>query len=181
MGALSAAGNVSAAAPMLSIRKAEESDFDSIWPIFKAVVATGDTYVLSPTTPREDAFRYWFGPGIATYVAEDNGVIVGMYKLIPNQRDLGSHVANAAFMVSPEIHGRGIGKLLGQHCLKEARRAGYLAMQFNYVVSTNEMAVALWMKLGFSIVGTIPKAFRHEKLGYVDVHIMHRFLHDIDP
>ena len=114
-------------------------------------------------------------------MAEDEGGrVVGMYKLIANQRDLGSHVANASFMVSPTYAGRGVGRQLGLHCLREAARAGYRAMQFNFVVSTNTAAVALWQKLGFAIVGTLPKAFRHQSLGYVDAYVMHRFLDDIE-
>jgi ribosomal protein S18 acetylase RimI-like enzyme len=159
------------------IRRAVEFDFESIWQIFKAVIEPGDTYVFAPDTEREDAFYYWFGAGIITYVAEEeDGQIIGMYKLIPNQRSLGSHVANAGFMVAPQYHGRGIGRAMGLHCLEEAKKAGYLALQFNFVVSTNQAAIALWKKLGFSIVGTLPKAFNHKKLGYVDAYVMYRFL-----
>jgi ribosomal protein S18 acetylase RimI-like enzyme len=114
-------------------------------------------------------------------VAEDEGRIVGMYKLITNQRDLGSHVANASFMVDPGYAGKGAGRAMGLHCLREARRAGFLAMQFNFVVSTNTAAVELWKKLGFEIVGTLPRVFRHRELGDVDAFVMHRFLDDIEP
>jgi ribosomal protein S18 acetylase RimI-like enzyme len=150
-----------------------------MWRIFQAVVATGTTYVFAADTTSDDARAYWLGPGIAAWVADDQGRIVGFYKLIANRRDRGSHVANASFMVDPECHGRRIGETLGRHCLREARRAGYLAMQFNYVVSTNTAAVALWRKLGFAIVGTIPQGFRHRELGLVDVNVMHRFLNDV--
>ena len=158
------------------IREATESDFEGIWPIFQAVVARGDTYVFSPAATRNDAFAYWFGPGVSSYVAEEDGRIIGMYKLIPNQRDRGAHVANASFMVSPEMRGQGVGKALGRHCLDEARKAGFKAMQFNFVVSTNTGAVDLWKRLGFRIVGTLPGAFQHVSLGYVDAYVMHRFL-----
>jgi len=163
----------------MQIRKATEADFVAMWGIFHAVVASGDTYVFSPNTSREEAHIYWLGPDIASYVAEIGGNIAGFYKLIPNQRDLGSHVANASFMVNPAAHGRGVGKAMGQHCLVEAKKAGYLAMQFNFVVSTNKTAVQLWKKLGFAIVGTLPKAFKHAALGYVDAYVMHRFLEDV--
>lgn len=163
----------------MEIRRATEADFVAMWSIFHTVVAAGDTYVFSPATSREDAHVYWLNPEITTYVAEDNGCVVGFYKLIPNQRDLGSHVANASFMVSPEAHGKGIGKAMGQHCILEAKKADYLSMQFNFVVSTNVGAIALWKKLGFAVVGTLPKAFKHRQLGLVDVFIMHRFLDDI--
>ncbi|HEX7641553.1 MAG TPA: GNAT family N-acetyltransferase [Burkholderiaceae bacterium] len=164
----------------MQIRKATEADFVAMWGIFHAVVASGDTYVFSPNTSREEAHIYWLGPDIASYVAEIDGNVAGFYKLIPNQRDLGSHVANASFMVSPAAHGKGLGKAMGRHCLREAKKAGYLAMQFNFVVSTNEGAVSLWKKLGFAIVGTLPKVFRHARLGYVDAYVMHRFLDDIE-
>jgi L-amino acid N-acyltransferase YncA len=158
------------------IRVATPADFDGMWEIFRFVVATGETYVFAPDTPREDAFAYWFGPGIASYVAVRAEGIRGMYKIVANQRDLGSHVANASFMVHPAAAGQGLGRRLGEHCLAQARAAGFLAMQFNFVISTNTAAVALWQKLGFAIVGRIPGAYRHARLGYVDALVMHRSL-----
>ena len=162
----------------MEIRRASEADFEAMWSIFQAVVATGDTYVFSPTTRRQDGHAYWFGPGTTSFVAIEGLTTLGMYKFRANQRDLGSHVANASFMVSPAAHGMGVGRAMGRHCLMEARKAGYVAMQFNFVVSTNTGAIALWKKLGFSIVGTLPKAFKHQQLGYVDVYVMYRFLSD---
>lgn len=151
-----------------------------MWPIFQAVVAPGDTYVFAPDTSYDVAQRYWFGPGITSFVATDQGRIVGMYKLLANTGPLGAHVANASFMVDPGASGHGIGRAMGLHCLRAAKRAGYLAMQFNFVVSTNVPAVALWQKLGFTIVGTLPKAYKHQRLGYVDAYVMYRFLDDIE-
>ena len=161
------------------IRKAREKDFEGMWPIFQAVVASGDTYAFSPETTQDDAWDYWFGREVTSFVAEVDGRIVAMYKLVANQCGLGSHVANASFMVSPAFHGQGIGKALGLHCLEEAGRVGFRAMQFNFVVSTNAVAVELWKKLGFRIVGTLPRAFQHQSLGYVDAYVMHRFLDGI--
>jgi L-amino acid N-acyltransferase YncA len=160
----------------ISIRPATAADFDQMWEIFRAVVQPGDTYVFAANTPREEAREYFLGGGVASWVAEEKGAIVGMYKLIPNCRDRGSHVANASFMVHPNAQGKGIGRTLGEHCLAEARKAGYRAMQFNFVVSTNATGVALWNKLGFEIVGTLPKAFDHERLGLVDAYVMYREL-----
>jgi ribosomal protein S18 acetylase RimI-like enzyme len=152
-----------------------------MWRIFHAVVASGTTYVFAPDTSRDDALAYFSGPGISSWVVEDDADVIGMYKLIPNRRDLGSHVANASFMVDPAHAGRGAGKAMGLHCLREARRAGYTAIQFNFVVSTNTAAVALWKRLGFEIVGTLPKAFQHRERGLVDAFVMYRFLDDVDP
>jgi len=158
------------------IRLARQTDFPAMWEIFREVVQPGDTYVFAPDTPAEVAHEYFFGPGVQSWVADDGEAIVGMYKLIPNCRDLGSHVANASFMVHPRTQRRGIGRLLGEHCLAEARAAGFLAMQFNFVVSTNTRAVALWRALGFEIVGTLPRAFNHQALGLVDAFVMYRVL-----
>jgi len=160
----------------MTIRPAQESDVDAIWEIFHAVVASGDTYVFAPDMPREEAMAYWFRADTHTYVAENNGGIVGTYVVKPNQPALGSHVANAAFMVSPSARGLGVGKHMGEHCLEEARRLGFRAMQFNFVVSTNEPAVRLWQQLGFTIVGTLPGAFRHVRLGFVDAFVMFQTL-----
>ncbi len=160
----------------MTIRPATRTDAEAIWRIFHAVVAGGDTYSFLPDTPHDQAVEYFLGPGIASWVIEEDGCVIGMYKMIPNRIGLGSHVANASFMVDPSAHGRGAGRAMGEHCLDEARQAGYQAMQFNFVVSTNAAGVALWKKLGFEIVGTLPKAFRHSRLGYVDAYVMHRFL-----
>lgn len=161
---------------MITIRKAEEADFDAIWRIFREVVRRGDTYTYDPETTREQARSIWMSGGHTTYVACVDDQIVGTYILKPNQPGLGSHVANAAYMVGTDGRGKGVGRAMCEHSLEEAQRMGFRAMQFNMVVSTNESAVALWKKLGFSIVGTLPQAFRHRELGLVDAYVMHRFL-----
>ena len=160
----------------LVIRRATDADFEGIWEIFHAVVAKGDTYVYDPATTREEARAIWMAPGLFTYVALVDGEIAGTYVLRANQPALGSHVANCGYMVHPGQGGRGLGRAMCEHSLEEARGMGFLAMQFNAVVSTNERAVALWRKMGFSIVGTVPKAFRHRELGLVDLFVMFRFL-----
>ncbi len=163
----------------MNIRPATDADWTQMWRIFQAVVATGTTYAYAPDTREAEARPYWLTPGTQCFVADDEGQIVGMYRLTANRRDLGSHVANASFMVDPRHQGRRIGEALGRDCLREAKRAGFLAMQFNFVVSTNTGAVALWHKLGFEIVGTLPKAFQHRERGLVDAHVMYRFLDDV--
>ena len=144
--------------------------------MFRAVFGPGDTYAVDPHMSREEALGYWFRPGTHTYVAEHNRHVVGTYVLKPNQAGAGSHVANAAFMVAPDARGQGIGRAMGEHCLSEARRLGFRAMQFNFVVSTNTSAIHLWERLGFRIVGTLLGAFQHPQKGYVDVYVMYRSL-----
>jgi len=159
---------------MIEIREATGGDRDAIWDIFREVVAARDTYAFDPGMSRHDALGYWFQADTRTYVAESRARILGTYILRPNQSGGGSHVANAAFMVASDARGQGIGRAMAEHCLSEARLLGFRAMQFNFVVSTNDSAVRLWQKLGFKIVGTLPDAFHHPEKGYVDVYVMFR-------
>ena len=157
---------------MLHIRRATVVDSAPIWDIFHSVVVRGDTYAFDPGIGREEGLEYWLHPSNWCYVAEREGRVVGTYILRANQPSLGAHVANAGFMVSPGARGLGVGRGMGEHSLSEARRLGFRAMQFNFVVSTNEPAVRLWQQLGFKIVGTLPGAFRHLEKGYVDAYVM---------
>jgi len=159
---------------MSKIRQAKRSDSSSVWEIFHAVVARGDTYAFDPNISREEALAYWLDATNRCYVAEREGAVVGTYILKPNQPGLGSHVANAAFMVAPGARGMGVGRAMAEHCLAEARRLGFRAMQFNFVVSTNEPALRLWRQLGFKLVGTLPGAFRHSEKGFVDAYVLFR-------
>src|SRR5437773_4724877 len=160
----------------MQIRPAINADHDAIWNIFHEIIAAGDTYAFDPQMPREEALAYWFRTDTHTYVAEKDGGVFGTYILRPNQLGPGSHVANAAFMVAPDAEGAGVGRRMAEHCLSEARRMGFRAMQFNFVVSTNTSAIHLWEQLGFKVVGTLPGAFRHLEKGYVDVYVMYRSL-----
>ena len=160
----------------MKIRAATNADHDAIWNIFHQIIATGDTYAFDPQMPREEALAYWFRADTHTYVAEEDGSVVGTYILRPNQSGPGSHIANAAFMVARDAEGAGVGRRMAEHCLSEARRMGFRGMQFNFVVSTNTRAIHLWNQLGFKIVGTLPGAFRHPEKGYVDVYVMYRSL-----
>jgi L-amino acid N-acyltransferase YncA len=158
----------------MMIRPATDSDRDAIWEIFQEVIAAGETYPIESNIPREQALAYWFGHNAHVFVAENESGIVGSYTLHQNQAAGGSHVANAGFIVGKNTRGQGIGRMMGEHCLNEARRLGFRAMQFNFVVSTNESAAQLWQDLGMKIVGTLPRAFKHPIRGYVDVYVMYQ-------
>lgn len=165
----------------LKIRAATDADRDAIWEIFHEVITAGETYPINPDISRNDALAYWFQPGAHAYVAEQalgsgEKRIVGASKVHPNQSGGGAHVANAAFIVAKQARGQGVGRALGEHCLNEARRLGFRAMQFNYVISTNEAAVKLWQELGMKIVGTLPGAFCHPDKRCIDVYVMYRSL-----
>jgi ribosomal protein S18 acetylase RimI-like enzyme len=164
------------AEPALKIREIRPDDFDLVWPLVHTVLATGDTYAYSPDLSLEDARKIWTAPPARAFVAEVEGTVVGTYSLRPNQPGLGDHVANAGYMVDPAARGQGIARALCEHSMELARQAGFTAMQFNFVVSSNEGAVRLWQRCGFRIVGQVPGAFRHRERGPTDVYIMHRFL-----
>lgn len=161
---------------MIEIRKATVTDSDKIWNIIKEVIATGETYVFNPDSPKEKMLAYWCGQDKHVYVALLNHELVGTFIIKENQPDLGSHIANASYMTSPQATGQGIGKKMGEFSLEEAKRLGYKAMQFNIVVKTNTRALRLWKKLGFSIIGEIPEAFSHRKDGLTNAYIMYRKL-----
>ena len=160
----------------IEIREAREGDREAIWSIFEAAIRTGDTYVFLPSTPPSDLDQYWLAAHLRTYVAAVEGDVVGTYILKPNHPGLGAHVANASYMVHPAAQGRGIGSAMCTHSLEEALQMGFRAMQFNLVISTNEATVRLWEKFGFAVVGTLPGAFFHQDLGYVDAFVMYKSL-----
>lgn len=161
---------------MPDIRKATAADYDAIWGIIREVIATGDTYVFNPNSSKEKMLAYWCAPHNHLYVAIEAGQIEGTFIIRDNQPDLGSHIANAGYMVLPSTAGKGIGKAMAVFSLEEAKRLGYTAMQFNIVIKTNERAVKLWQHLGFAIIGEIPEAFQHKLHGYTNAYIMYRKL-----
>lgn len=161
---------------MLQIRKATQGDHDSIWEIIRQVIAPGDTYVFAPDSSKEKMLSFWCNDDRHTYVAAMNNEILGTFFIKDNQPDLGSHIANAGYMVSPGSAGKGIGYAMGEFSLEEARRLGYAAMQFNIVMKSNDRAVKLWKKLGFDVIGEIPDAFQHKVFGLTNAFIMYRKL-----
>jgi ribosomal protein S18 acetylase RimI-like enzyme len=152
------------------------SDDDAIWRVIGPVFRAGETYPLPHDISRADAFAYWRAPGHEVFVAEEQGKIVGSYYLRANNRGGGSHVANCGYIVAADASGRGVARAMCEHSLERARDRGFTAMQFNFVISSNETAVRLWQSCGFVIVGTLPQAFTHPTLGLVDAYVMYRKL-----
>ena len=154
------------------IRPANADDARAIWSVIGPVFRAAETYALDADIGEDKALAYWLGPGKETFVAEDDGRILGTYVLRPNQAGGGSHVCNCGYITAAQATGRGVARRMCEHSLQHARSRGYRAMQFNFVVSTNERAVRLWQSLGFEIVGRLPLAFRHPTHGYVDALVM---------
>jgi ribosomal protein S18 acetylase RimI-like enzyme len=160
------------------IRQAGEDDAEGIWAILQPVINAGETYALPRDWTRDETLGYWRLPAHEVFVAEDAGEIVGTYFLHANQLGGGSHVCNCGYVTAQWATGRGVALAMCRHSLEHARGRGFLAMQFNFVVSSNIRAVRLWEHLGFKIVGRLPQAFLHPRLGYVDALVMYRRLDD---
>jgi len=160
----------------MNIRPATPDDDDAIWAILEPTFRAGETYPIPRDVARADALAYWRVPGNAVFVAADGGTIAGTYYLRANTGGGGAHVANCGYMVAPHAFGRGIARAMCLHSLDEAKTRGFSAMQFNLVISSNSRAVALWQRCGFTIVGRLPGAFRHPRLGPVDAFVMFREL-----
>jgi ribosomal protein S18 acetylase RimI-like enzyme len=160
----------------MNIRPTQPSDVRAIAAIILPVFRDGSTYTIDPDISEANALTYWLAPDKDTFVAEDQGAIVGTYYLRANQDGGGRHVCNCGYVTKTGATGRGIARAMCLHSLDHARSRGYRAMQFNFVVATNERAVRLWQSLGFEIVGRLPNAFRHPTNGFVDALVMYQTL-----
>lgn len=162
---------------MITIRPFQEADWPALRPILHSTIATGDTFAFAPDSSAADMHHAWIAYPAATLVAcTEDGRIVGSYYIKPNQPGLGAHVCNCGYVVALDARGLGVASAMCQHSQQLGREMGFLAMQFNLVVSTNLRAVQLWQRLGFATIGTLPKAFRHQQLGLVDALVMFKSL-----
>lgn len=162
---------------MITLRKATEKNWSSIWHLLEPVFRAGETYAFNPEMTEQEARQVWLSQPLRTYIAEDRDKrVIGTYYLKPNQQGPGAHVCNCGYIVSTSARGRGVASAMCDHSQQEAMALGFQAIQFNSVVSTNETAVHLWQKHGFEIVGTLPKAFNHPDHGMVDALVMYKTL-----
>ncbi len=156
----------------LTIRPATEADSDAIWQILAPVLKAGDTYALPPDWSRAQALSYWLAPDKQSFAALLHGRHAGTYYLKANQAGGGAHVANCGYVTAGWAAGQGVARAMCAHSLDAARAAGFRAMQYNLVVSTNQRAVRLWQHMGFEIAGRLPGAFHHPEQGDVDALVM---------
>jgi ribosomal protein S18 acetylase RimI-like enzyme len=161
---------------VLLIRSARPGDADEIWSILEPILRAGETYTLPRDISRERALAYWLSDDHEVFVAEDARRVLGTYYLRANQPGAGDHVANCGYMTSPGAQGKGVARAMLEHSLAHARTRGFLAMQFNFVVSANVRAVKTWQAYGFEIVGRLPSAFKHPEQGFVDAFVMYKHL-----
>lgn len=160
----------------MQIREAGNEDWDAIWPIFQEVVRAGETYAYQRDTSKNEAENLWMSLPRKTFVVEQGGEIFATYYIKTNQPGPGSHVCNCGYMVSSQARGKGLASAMCKHSQETAIILGYKAMQFNFVVSSNDVAVALWHKHGFETVGRLPGAFNHPERGFIDALVMYKWL-----
>jgi len=165
----------------MRIRPAHMSDAPAIWRVIGPTIRAGETYALDRDMTEADALAYWLGDDREAFVAEEGGAIVGTYYIRPNQAGGGRHICNCGYMTSAAAMGRGVARAMCAHSLAYAQKCGFHGMQFNFVVSANIRAIALWRSLGFETVGRLPQAFRHPELGYIDALVMFRRLEPKEP
>ena len=162
---------------MVTLRLISEKDWDSVWEIMAPVFRAGETYAFSPDITESEAHTIWVETPTATYVAvDDDDTILGTYYIKPNQPALGSHVCNCGYIVAKEARGKGVASIMCEHSQQEAVSRGFRSMQYNLVVCTNERAIRLWKTHGFEVIGRLPAAFQHQKLGLVDALLMYKRL-----
>jgi ribosomal protein S18 acetylase RimI-like enzyme len=160
----------------MTIRPATTDDHDAIWAVLAPAIRAGETLALPRDMTREAALAYWMSPDTDVFVSEEDGAIVGSSYVRANYPGGGAHVANAGYVTAITAIGRGVARAMCAHSIEHARARGFRAMQFNFVVSTNDRAVWLWQAMGFAIVGRLPGAFAHPTHGDVDALVMYRKL-----
>lgn len=158
----------------IEIRPYSTDDAQTLWAMLEPVFRGGDTYAIDPNISREDALAYWCGPQRTVWMACENGQPLGSYYMVPNAGGGGAKVCNCGFVTSTAAQGKGVARAMLAHSLETAPKAGFIGMQFNYVVATNTRAIDTWKRAGFDVAGQLPAVFEHPTHGFVDALVMYR-------
>lgn len=157
------------------IRPATAQDWPAIWDLLEPVFRAGETYAVDRDIPEGAARAMWLEAPAATFVFDDGGILGTSY-IKQNHAGGGAHICNCGYVTAAHAQGRGIARAMCEHSQDAARALGFTAMQFNFVLASNVGAIALWHKLGFDTVGTLPAAFDHPTHSLVDAHVMWKAL-----
>ena len=150
------------------IRKFQEKDLEKMISIWNEVVEDGIAFPQEEMLD-ETSGKVFFESQSYTGVAEDDGQIVGLYILHPNNVGRCGHICNASYAVSSKCRGKHIGEKLVTDCLKTGKELGFRVLQFNAVVESNIHARHLYERLGFVQLGTIPGGFRMKDGHYENI------------
>lgn len=153
---------------MIQVRAYTEGDIAAMADVWNEIVHDGIAFPQENTLSVQEAAGF-FAEQTHCGVADEDGSVIGLYILHPNNIGRCGHIANASYAVSSAARGKGVGAMLVQDSLAQAKQAGFRVMQFNAVVATNAGARHLYEKLGFVQLGTIPGGFRMPDGTYADI------------
>jgi GNAT superfamily N-acetyltransferase len=158
------------------IRPAQPDEWPQIWRMLEPAIREGETLALPRDGDEAVGRAYWSSPEKTNFLAVEGDEALGSSYIRANQQGGGAHVANCGYLTAPAARGRGVARALCAHSIEWCREAGFEAIQFNFVVSTNEPAVHLWHSFAFDVLARLPKAFLHPRLGHVDALVMWKTL-----
>ncbi len=159
------------------VTRQTERDWVEVWRVLQPAFRAGESYPLPRDVSEEDARRYWIKTDGYNAVARDSaGLVIGVYYLRPDQGGPGDHICNAGYVIAEAARGKGYATALCLQSQDQAREMGFRGMKFNLVVSSNAAAIKAWKKAGMEIIATVPGAFRHPALGFVDANVMFKSL-----
>ena len=155
------------------VEKISESDLERAVEIWNGVVEDGRAFPQTEPLSLSEG-REFFSSQSYTGIAKNKqtGEVVGLYILHPNNIGRCGHIANASYAVDKSARGHHVGEALVQDCLLKGKKLGFKILQFNAVVASNAAALALYKKLGFKRLGTIPGGFLNIDGVYEDI-ILH--------
>jgi len=152
----------------MEIKEYSEKDICAMVCIWNEVVKDGIAFPQEDILDEESG-KAFFAAQTYCGIAMENGNVVGLYILHPNNIGRCGHIANASYAVASDFRGKHIGEKLVTDCLIQAKRLGFKIMQFNAVVETNIHARHLYERLGFVQLGTIPDGFRMKDGSYQNI------------
>ena len=154
----------------IEIRPYSDVDMDQMLPIWNEVVTEGIAFPQTECLTKKAGETYFRGQSFTGVAVNSvNGRVVGIYTLHPNNVGRCGHICNASYAVSRDARGQGVGERMVRHCLQTAKELGFRILQFNAVVRTNDAALCLYKKLGFTQLGIIPGGFRLDGERYEDI------------
>lgn len=159
----------------LELRPYCESDLPQMRCIWNEVVAAENAFPQEEPLSLKEAEAFFVEQSF-TGVAEENGKILGLFILHPNNIGRCGHIANASYAVASDSRGEGAGEALVRYSLKKGRELGFRLLQFNAVVASNHAAIRLYEKLGFVKLGTVEGGFRHSNGSYEDIILFYHAL-----
>ena len=153
----------------ITVRKYESTDIKQAISIWNEIVNEGVAFPQLDLLDEKTGEEFFQSQSYMGVAVDENGAVVGLYILHPNNIGRCGHLCNASYAVKKDLRGMHIGEILVRDCMKTAKELGFGILQFNAVVKTNKAALALYKKLGFVQLGVIPNGFLMKDGSYEDI------------